>query len=312
VEDLDRRLAQLAPSQHSLGTVRQLDALGLTAAGRRHRVRVGTLEPAGRSVLRIAGSAETFEQRSLAAVLDAGPTAVASRHTAAALAGLDGFARPGEKGTIHVTVLGRWCRRRKPFVLVHRTAWLPATDVRPQRQVPCTAMARTVIDLAAHPEVSDRGLGDAIDSAIRLGLLTEDALRRRIALLGGSGRAGTRRLVQLLDWRPDGGTESALERAFLELCDEAGLPRPATQVVVRRPSGGVARVDVLFRGSAIVVEVSGHRTHSSRRAREADAQRQRDLRYQGLTVLEFTGDEVFGDPARVVDELRRQVRPLIA
>jgi hypothetical protein len=40
------------------------------------------------------------------------------------------------------------------------------------------------------------------------------------------------------------------------------------------------------------------RTHSSRRAREADAQRQRDLHYRGLTVLEFTGDEVFGRPIR--------------
>jgi hypothetical protein len=133
-----------------------------------------------------------------------------------------------------------------------------------------------------------------------------------MALLRGPGRDGIRRLERLLDGRPDGGTESVLERAFLDLCDEAGLPRPATQVVIRRPSGGVARVDFLFVPAAVVVEVSGHRTHSNRRAREADAQRQRDLRYRGLTVLEFTGDEVFGQPGRVRDELRQYVRSLIA
>jgi hypothetical protein len=161
-------------------------------------------------------------------------------------------------------------------------------------------MARTVIDLAAHEEVSDGGLADAIDSAICLGLLTDEALRRRIAQLRGSGRDGIRRLERLLDGRPDAGTGPVLERAFLELCDEAGLPRPSTQVVVRRPAGGVARVDFLFVPAAVVVEVSGHRTHSNRRAREADAQRQRDLRYRGLTVLEFTSDEVFAHPARVL------------
>jgi hypothetical protein len=312
VEAVDRRLADLARSQHSLVTVSQLDALGLASSERHRRMRAGALEPVGRTVLRIAGSVETFEQRCLAAVLDAGPAAVASRHTAAALAGLDGFARPGRMGTIHVTILGRWRPRQKRLVVVHRTAWLPPTDVRPIRRVPSTTMTRTVIDLAAHAEVSEAGLAGAVDSAMRLGLLSEAALRRRMAQLRGSGRDGIRRLERVLDGRPDGGTESVLERSFLELCDEAGLSRPSTQVVVRRPSGSVARVDFHFVASGVVVEVSGHRTHSSRRAREADAQRQRDLRYRDLTVLEFTSDEVFGHPARVLDELRRHVRTLIA
>jgi hypothetical protein len=196
--------------------------------------------------------------------------------------------------------------------MVHRTAWLPPTDVRSIRRVPCTSMARTLIVLAARADVGADRLADALDSALRGGLLTEKGLHRRLAQLRGSGRDGVRRLDRALDGRPEAGTESVLERVFLELCDQAGLPRPATQVVVRRPSGGVARVDFLFVPSSVVVEVSGHRTHSNRRAREADAQRQRDLRYRGLTVLEFTSDEVFSQPTRVVDELRRNVRSLIA
>jgi hypothetical protein len=48
-----------------------------------------------------------------------------------------------------------------------------------------------------------------------------------------------------------------LERRFLALMREAGLPRPKTQAVQRRDSRHVARVDFLFEAFSIVVEVTG-------------------------------------------------------
>ena len=44
----------------------------------------------------------------------------------------------------------------------------------------------------------------------------------------------------------DAGVESWLERRFLELIREAGLPRPECQVIFRDGSRTVARVDFLF------------------------------------------------------------------
>jgi hypothetical protein len=77
---------------------------------------------------------------------------------------------------------------------VHRTTSLPPSDVRQIRRVPSTAVSRTLIDLAAEPGVVDDRLADAVDSALRDGLVTEHVLRGRMALLRGSGRDGIRRL----------------------------------------------------------------------------------------------------------------------
>ena len=82
------------------------------------------------------------------------------------------------------------------------------------------------------------------DSAVRDGLTAPVVLERRLAQLRGSGRWGVRRLDRLLI---DSGGESVLERRFLRLLRDAGLPRPETQVVQRRGGRHVGRVDFLFR-----------------------------------------------------------------
>jgi very-short-patch-repair endonuclease len=95
-----------------------------------------------------------------------------------------------------------------------------------------------------------------------------------------------------------------LERRFLELMREAGLPRPSTQVVFRSGQRTVARVDFLYRDLAIVVEVTGRRGHSSPTERARDAQRRNELQDMGVRVFEYTWEDVTRRAPYVTESMR--------
>lgn len=75
------------------------------------------------------------------------------------------------------------------------------------------------------------------------------------------------------------------------------------QKTYRDGSRIVARVDAYFAGG-LVVEVSGHASHASRRQRQMDAQRHTELTLRGLRVLTFTYEDVRDRPAWVIGHLR--------
>ena len=101
------------------------------------------------------------------------------------------------------------------------------------------------------------------------------------------------------------GVESRLERDFVRLVRQAGLPEPVVQVVHRQDGRTIARVDCLFDG--VVVEVAGHGTHATRRQRQRDAQRHTELTLAGLRVITFTYEDVHERPGWVVARLRQAV-----
>lgn len=94
-----------------------------------------------------------------------------------------------------------------------------------------------------------------------------------------------------------------LERRFLALTREAGLPRPTTQVIHRRDGQTFARVDFLFEPYGLVVEVSGRKGHSSPAERARDAQRRNELQDVGRKVFEYTWEDVTRRPAFVARSL---------
>lgn len=73
---------------------------------------------------------------------------------------------------------------------------------------------------------------------------------------------------------------------------------------------GAYRVDFLFRcvcgskNAYVVVECDGHDFHERNKEQAArDRSRDRDLTSRGLTVVRFTGSEIYADPAKCAESL---------
>src|SRR5207244_13655945 len=91
---MNRCPTELTERQYALAALAQLREAGLTHEAVRHRIESGALDHAGRGVYRIAGAPQSWHQSMLAALLAAGPSAVASHRAAAVLLGFPGF-EPG-------------------------------------------------------------------------------------------------------------------------------------------------------------------------------------------------------------------------
>jgi hypothetical protein len=176
---------------------------------------------------------------------------------------------------------------------------LAKADIIVVRGLRCLTAERLILESPLF-NFSQAEIENAIDSAIRRRLTTEQRLRDRVTRDHHPGINGSRLLMDALI---DAGGESRLERWFLCLVREAGLARPVMQKTYRADGRIVARVDAFFPGD-LVVEVSGHGTHATRRQRQVDEQRRTELTLRGLRVITFTYDDVRDRPAWVVARLR--------
>jgi len=193
----------------------------------------------------------------------------------------------------------RTMRYVPPGMHVHTSRrWTP-DDVILHRGVRTSTATRAVIDLAT-VEHRATAIEHAIDASIRARRTALPLLQRRLSTLGGRGRTGTALLREIL---LDSGGESHLERRFLRLMREHGLPRPHCQVAPPSRPGRRMRVDFLF--GRVVVEVSGSLGHSSDADRRHDAHRRNQLQQQGYLVMEFTTVDVIDHPAVVVATVRK-------
>ena len=120
------------------------------------------------------------------------------------------------------------------------------------------------------------------------------------------GQRGVRLLDKLLI---DSGGETVLERRFLTLIREAGLPRPLTQRRIRSNGRHVARVDFLYEEQRVVIEVSGRLGHSNPDDRDRDAQRRNELQDLGYRVYEYTWGHLTRRPDFVISSLEAGSRP---
>jgi hypothetical protein len=197
-----------------------------------------------------------------------------------------------------VTVPGRGGRSR-PGLDIHRCALTPA-DVTTVNGIPCTTVARTLLDLA--DVVGRQALERAIDQAEVLRLYDQRAVDD---VLGrANGRAGTRPLIAILeDFAQPALTRNELEARFLAICDNAGIERPAVNAWVELDGGGV-EVDFLWRKQRLAVETDGNETHGTRHAFERDRERDQRLAAAGWRPVRFTWRQVASRPRGVKSRLR--------
>jgi len=298
---IDRSIAERTQRQLGLITRTDLDALGINGSHVQRRIDRGILVPVGRRHYRLAGAPRTRHQAVLAACLATGGWA--SHRTAAALHGLGRFSL-GEP--IELTVRERTRSKRSRLALVHVTTTLTDDDVTVVDGIPTVTVARALFGLASLvPQISQRQLGTIIDVAIRDGQASDRWLWWRLEELRRSGRNGVSAFERALLERIEvGATESWLERETLELIRSAGLPLPQCQRKIRTRGAFVARVDFLYEHARIVIEVDGHRSHSTREQLAADAARANELQLAGYVVLRFTYDDVVRRRDHVIATIR--------
>jgi hypothetical protein len=182
--------------------------------------------------------------------------------------------------------------RRVRGVTTRRTR-VSERDATIWRGIPVTTPARTLVDLSSVLAVED--LARAVHEAgIRHKTTPEQVeavLKRRPA------SKGAKKLRRVL-WGDEQVTLSALERRFLKLLRDAGLPLPVTN----RPAGD-RYVDCRWVGRRLTVELDGYRYHSSRFAWERDRQREREAYARGDDFRRYTWGDVFEAPAAMMAEL---------
>jgi len=299
------QITTLAAKQHGVVRLDQFPADRSPAI--RRLAANGVLVHFLKGVYRVRGAPSSWMQSVVAAAWALGPTADVSHRCAARWWKLDGFTLD----LVELTVCRENRGRAIPSALarvgipVHTTKCRRPEDTVSAGLFRITSIERTIIDLA-RAGVATSELGTAVDSALRQHLTTLDKIAERAAMFRTDGAQGwpLRRLDILL---ANSGGESFLERRFLKLIRDAGLPLPTLQVVHRKDGRFVGRVDFLYEAEGIVIEVTGALGHSSPRNRTKDAERRNDLQSMGRLVLEFTYQHVTLRAPWVVEAVRAEL-----
>jgi len=294
---MDQRYAAsgaIASTQFGAITIPQLEGLGVDNSLRYQWVKRGLIEKLGKRSYALVGSPDTWQRSAWAAMMDVEGSGYVGGRTAARMNGLDGFV--GDE----IETLVRRSKRAvsSPFVVRSTSLELSLEDTITIDGIRCLKAERLILDSPLFGFTRDE-TENAIDSAIRLRLVSEQRLRTKVI---ARHRRGINGGTALLDALVDTGGASRLERWFLSLVRRAGLPRPQLQRVWRDGERIIARVDAFFEGG-LIVEVAGHGTHSSRRDRQRDEQRRTELTLRGFRVITFTYDDVRDRPDWVVSKL---------
>jgi hypothetical protein len=279
---VEQILARLARRSHGVVTRRQLLKAGVTPKEIDQRLRVGALIAVFRGVYRVGHAAPSVEAHYLAAVWACGDDALLSGMAAAHLLGLTKGAPPPPEVTAPTARRVRGVRTRR--ARRRGTTW---------RGIPVTAVAETMVDLAAtlEPDQLARAFHEAGIRHKTTPAQVEAALARRPNAPG----AGTLRRVLRGDVHV---TLSTLERHFLALLRRRGLPLPETN----RPAGS-HRVDCRWPDQRLTVELDSYRYHRSRHAWEHDRRREREAHARGDQHRRYTYGDVLERPALMLAEL---------
>lgn len=280
-----RRAWELAKKDHDVVSHEELRDLGYSPSGIRHRVRIGRLHRKARGVYSVGSPNLTRYGRWMVAIKRCGLGTVLSHLSAAVLWGL----WDREPKQISLTVP----RRRNPRVKGVTRRDLPARHVTRHHGIPVTSVVRTIIDLATI--LTREELEDVIGRADAKNLLRADALREQLERESG---LGVRVLKEILDRDRFVLSHSALERLFIPLAREAGLPKPQSQRQLGR-----ARVDFFWPELNLVVECDSLRYHRTTQQQAEDAARDHAHLLAGRTCLRFTHHQVARQPEYVVEVL---------
>lgn len=293
--EADARAWAIVDRQHGVIAREQLLELGFSRHAINHRLATGRLHPVAIGVYAVGRPELTQHGEWTAAVRSCGPGAMLSHGSAAALWGIG-----GEWREIEVTVRSASPRRRDGL-RVRRRPTLADRHVTERSGIPVTGIVQTLVDFAAvHKQPA---VERAVNEADRLELIDPPALRT--ALEVHRCEPGVRPLRAMLDRRTFRLTREELERRFLPLAAEAGLPLPLTKQWVNG-----FEVDFYWPDLGLVVETDGLRYHRTPAEQARDRLRDQAHTAAGMTQLRFTHEQVRYEPDHVLAILRATARRL--
>lgn len=298
---VDRSISALAEAQHGVVARRQLLEVGLSSGDLQGRLTRGTLLALHRGVYAVGHGRITQEGRWMAAVLACGPDAALSHRSAAQLWGL-----VPRHGSVPEVTRARGFRGR-PGIRAHRSK-LPPDELEVVDGIPVTSVSRTLLDLSSvlGPSQLDEALNEAEVRQLTSVLSLPDLLRRY------PGRRGSDVLRAVLADGGAGVTRTELERRFAALIATSGLPKPRRNapIAVR---GRFYELDCVWERERAIVELDGRAVHGTRRAFEADRERDRILLAEGWRPMRVTWRQLRDEPGAVVNDLRKLLgaRPLV-
>lgn len=294
----EHRIRAAAGRTHGVLSRGALRTVGVTQREIAWRIGSGRLEVIHPGVYYLDSVVATWKTEVLAAVLAAGPDALASHRTAALLWRLDG-------------IYGRILEVTVPFneepepagVLVHRTRRINSGQV--LEGIPTTSPEKTLIDVASM--LPERTLFKASRSAVTQHLTTAEKLDRAIGVHGGRGVSGTRkmrRVVALVD-ADQSGSPSEIDLKYIVM--DAPIPGPVQQLRIRLPDTSHAYPDFAWPDRYRIVEVDGFGAHGTPQQLQRDLRRQNLLMELGWEIRRFTATEIRDQPQRVRSEIVRFV-----
>jgi predicted transcriptional regulator of viral defense system len=285
-----------AERQHALLTLPQLQLHGLSKAAVAKRAKDGRLYRVHRGVYAVGRPDLSQHGRWMAAVLACGPKAKLSHRSAAGLQGLRRDNRPKPDVTVPAS-----SARPRPGIEVHRSSTLAAADMTVVDGIPCTTVARTLVDLG--DVVSPRAVEQAVDQAEVLRVFDGKSVHEALARAGPRRGAGILRAV-LASYKQPTLTRRQLEERFLALCRKVSLPSPAVNAWITLADGVAYQADFLWRAERFIAETDGRDVHTTRKAFEHDRLRDQRLTLAGYTVVRFTWRQVADEPGSVAEALR--------
>jgi very-short-patch-repair endonuclease len=281
-------MARVAGAAFGVVTRVELLDAGVTRDEIAYRLEIGALIPEYPGVYRVGHRAPSIEATYIAAVRACGDRALLSGRAA-------GFVFALLKGTAPPPEVLTPTERRVKGVKTRRARSIDPRDATKWRGIPITTIARTLVDLAAVLDSGD--LARACHEAGVRHHITPAQVGAVLARRRNS--PGARKLRRILHGDVP-VTLSVLERGFLALLRERGLPLPQTN----RPAGG-RRVDCRWPEHRLTVELDSYQFHSSRHAWEQDRHREREARARGDEFRRYTYGDVFEDPRYMLTELTK-------
>jgi very-short-patch-repair endonuclease len=292
--EFDRALADLAARQYGLVALWQLEALDAGVA--RQRASTGRLHRINQGVYAVGHSLLSKKGHLMSAVLACGPGAVLSHRSAAYLHGI----LDDRRNRVDVIAPNR--RGRAPKGLAaHRDGTLTPTDRVEIDGIPCTSLARTLLDIAATQSP------DTLRHAVTQSEVEEvfDLVEVVELLKRSKGRRGVARLRWAIEHHDPQEQEARreLEKKLLRLSKRAAL-RPA-EINGHLVVDGISLMpDFIWRDARLIVEADSRRVHGTATAFEKDRLRDQRLAAAGWTVIRVTWRQVTNEPERLTRTLR--------